>query len=159
MPNEGRAVLVVERLSDMTQYVGKKIGTSDWLQIDQERIDAFAETTGDDHWIHVDVERARREMPGGKTIAHGFMTLSLIPYLARSIYRIARRGRGINYGCNRVRFTGPVPVGSRIRLHQTIKAVEPLEGAVRITTECQVEIEGQERPALVADTIVQIYEP
>jgi acyl dehydratase len=151
-------MLVVERPSDMTQFVGRKVGTSDWLAIDQKRIDAFAEISGDDHWIHVDVERASREMPGGRTIAHGFLTLSLIPYLARSIYKIARRGRGLNYGCNRVRFTGAVPVGSRIRLHQTIKAVDQVESAVRITCECLIEIEGQDRPALVAETIVQIYE-
>jgi acyl dehydratase len=151
-------VLLLERPADMAHYVGKKIGTSDWLVIDQGRIDAFAKHTGDDHWIHVDVGRAAREMPDGKTIAHGFLTLSLIPYLARSIFRIERRGRGINYGCNRIRFTGTVPVGSRIRLHQTIKSVEPVDGAVRITTECLIEVEGRERPALICETIVQVYE-
>ena len=152
-------MLVIEHPSDLSEYLGRKIGVSDWLKIDQERIDAFAEATGDDYWIHVDGERAQREMPGGKTIAHGFLTLALISHLARSIFRITRRGRSINYGVNRVRFTCPVPVGSRIRLHQTVKIVEPLDSCVRITTECLVEIEGQDRPAMVAETVVQIYEP
>lgn len=151
-------MLVVERPKDMAQYVGKPLGTSDWLLIDQARIDAFAALTGDDHWIHIDVARAAREMPQGKTIAHGFLTLSLIPLLQRSVYKISRRGRGLNYGCNRVRFPGPTPVGSRVRLHQAVKAVEPVDGAVRVTFECSIEVEGLERPAVVAETVLQIYE-
>src|SRR5207245_2368408 len=112
-----------------------------------------AEATGDYQWIHVDVERAKREMPGGKTIAHGYLTLSLVPRLAQTIYRVKNRSRGLNYGSNRVRFTGQVPAGSRIRLRQKIKAVEPVEGGVRITSENTVEVEGASRPALVAETI------
>jgi acyl dehydratase len=142
----------------MIEHVGRNLGASDWLEIDQARIDAFAATTGDDHWIHVDVERARRELPDGKTIAHGLLTLSLVPKLQRSIWTIEQRGRGLNYGYNRVRFTGPVPVGARIRLHQTVKAAEPADGAVRIIFESTVEVEGATRPALVAETIVLIYE-
>jgi acyl dehydratase len=139
-------------------HVGRDLGASDWLEIDQARIDAFAATTGDDHWIHVDVERARREMPDGRTIAHGLLTLALIPRLQRSIWTIERRGRGLNYGYDRVRFTGPVPVGVRIRLHQRLKAAQPADGAVRFTFESTVEVEGARRPALVAETIVLIYE-
>jgi acyl dehydratase len=142
----------------LAERVGQDLGASDWLEIDQARIDAFAATTGDDHWIHVDVERARREMPDGRTIAHGLLTLSLVPRLQRSIWTIEQRGRGLNYGYNRVRFTGAVPVGARIRLRQTLKAAEPADGAARFTFESTVEVEGATRPALVAETIVLIYE-
>ncbi len=148
----------VERPADLVAWVGKEIGVSDWSLIDQNRITAFAELTGDDHWIHVDVERARNEMPDGKTIAHGFMTLSLIPFLVRSVYRIRLRGKGLNYGLNRVRYTSPVQVGSRVRLRQTIKAAEIVEGGVRVTSDCMIEIEGQERPALVAEFLMLVYD-
>ena len=151
-------MLVVERGADLAAHVGKPLGTSDWLLIEQSRIDEFARVTGDDHWIHVDIERAAREMPGGKTIAHGLLTLSLSPILARSIYKIKMRGRGLNYGYNRVRFTGPVPVGSRIRLHQTLKALEPIAGANRITTELTFELEGVAKPVLVAEHVIVIYD-
>lgn len=150
--------LKLETPRSMMEHVGRNLGASAWLEIDQARIDAFAATTGDDHWIHVDVERARRELPDGRTIAHGLLTLSLVPTLQRSIWTIEKRGRGLNYGYNRVRFTGPVPVGARIRLHQTLKAAEPADGAVRIVFESTVEVEGAGRPALVAETIVLIYE-
>jgi acyl dehydratase len=155
---EGPLMLTIDRPGAMTEHVGRKLGASDWFTIDQTMIDTFAATTGDDHWIHVDVERARRELPAGRTIAHGLLTLSLVPKLQRTIWTIAKRGRGLNYGYNRVRFTGPVPVGSRVRLHQTLKAAEPADGAVRMTFESTVEVEGASRPALVAETIVLIYE-
>jgi acyl dehydratase len=146
-------MLELERPADLAQYVGKEIGVSDWFAVGQEIIDKFADATGDHQWIHVDVERARREMPGGKTIAHGYLTLSLVPRLAQTIYRVKKRSRGLNYGSNRIRFTGQVPAGSRIRLRQKIKSVDPVEGGVRITSESTVEVEGSERPALVAETI------
>jgi acyl dehydratase len=146
-------MLELERAVDLAQYVGKEIGVSDWFTVDQQIIDKFADATGDHQWIHVDVERAKREMPGGKTIAHGYLTLSLVPRLAQTIYRVKKRSRGLNYGSNRIRFTGQVPAGSRIRLRQKIKAVDPVEGGVRITSESTVEVEGSERPALVAETI------
>jgi acyl dehydratase len=152
-------MIEVERPGDLRQYVGEEIGVSDWFTVDQTIIDKFAEATGDHQWIHVDVERAKREMPGGKTIAHGYLTLSLVPRLAQTIYRVKKRSRGLNYGSNRIRFTGQVPAGSRIRLHQTIKSVEPVEGGgVRITSESSVEVEGATRPALVAETISLQYE-
>jgi acyl dehydratase len=150
---EGR-MIEVERPADLSQYVGKEIGVSDWFKVDQAMIDKFAEATGDHQWIHVDVERAKREMPGGKTIAHGYLTLSLVPRLAQTIYRVKQRSLGLNYGSNRIRFTGQVPAGSRIRLRQKIKSVEPMDGdGVRITSESTVEVEGAARPALVAETI------
>ncbi len=149
----------VETPAGMAAHIGSKLGTSDWVVLDQQKIDAFAALTGDDHWIHVDVERARNEMPDGKTLVHGFMTLSLIPYLQRTVFAVSRRGKGLNYGCNRVRFTSPVQVGSRVRLHQTVKACEPLADGARMTFECTIEVEGQERPALVAETVLQMFNP
>ena len=152
-------MIEVERPADLSRYVGREIGVSEWFTVDQAIIDKFAEATGDDQWIHVDVERAKREMPGGKTIAHGYLTLSLVPRLAQTIYRIRRRSRGLNYGSNRIRFTGQVAAGSRIRLRQRIKSVEPVEsGGVRITSESSVEVEGAPRPALVAETISVQFE-
>ena len=151
-------MLEIERPADLAAYAGKAIGVSDWYTVTQEQIDKFADATGDHQWIHVDVERARREMPGGKTIAHGYLTLSLVPRLAAMIYRVKKRSRGINYGSNRVRFTGPVPAGSRIRLNLSIKAVEPIEGGVRVTSESTMEIEGGERPVLVAETISMMFD-
>src|ERR1700736_583202 len=152
-------MLEVERGTDLTAYVGKEIGVSDWYIVSQEQIDKFADATGDHQWIHVDVERAKKEMPGGKTIAHGWLTLSLVPRLASTIYRVKHRSRGLNYGANRVRFTGQVPAGSRIRLRQRIKAVEPADGGgVRITSESTVEGEGAPLRALVAETISMQFE-
>jgi acyl dehydratase len=150
--------VVVEHAADLAAHLGTRLGTSDWVRIEQSMIDTFAALTGDDHWIHVDVERARREMPQGKTIAHGFMVLSLIPFLQRGVYTVRQRGKGLNYGCDRVRFTAPVPVGSRVRLHQTVKACVRLESGTRVTFESTIEIEGHERPALVAETILQIFD-
>ena len=149
-------MLEVEKPADMAAHIGKDIGTSEWVLIDQAMIDLFADATGDHQWIHVDVERAKKEMPGGKTIAHGFLTLSLLPRL--STFRIRKSSRGINYGSNRVRFTNPVQVGSRVRLSQKLKAVEPIEGGQRLIFDSTVEIEGQARPALIAETISLAYD-
>ena len=151
-------MIEVERPADMAAYAGKELGKSDWLTVDQEMIDRFAEATGDHQWIHVDVERARREMPGGKTIAHGYLTLSLIPRLTQSIVRIRKRSRGINYGSNKVRYLNPVKAGSRVRLVQGLKAAEPIEGGQRLIFDMTVEIEGEERPALIAETIALAYD-
>ena len=152
-------MLELERTGDLAQYVGKEIGVSDWFTVDQAIIDKFADATGDYQWIHVDVERAKREMPGGKTIAHGWLTLSLVPRLASTVYRVKHRSRGLNYGANRVRFTGMVPAGSRIRLRLAIKSVEPVDnGGIRITSEGTMEVEGGARPVLVAETIGVSYE-
>jgi acyl dehydratase len=151
-------MLEIERPADLSAYVGKEIGVSRWITVDQKMIDTFAEATGDHQWIHVDVERARREMPGGRTIAHGYLTLSLVPQLSHEIYTVRKRSRGLNYGSNRVRFTGPVPAGARIRLRQKIKSVEPVEGGVRVTSESTVEVEGADRPALIAETIGLLFD-
>jgi len=150
-------MLEVETLEDLRPYIGKPLGTSDWVPIDQQRIDDFSRVSGDDNWIHVDVERAKRELPGGKTMAHGMLTLSLITWLGGKILRVRQRSRGINYGSNKVRFTAPVLCGARIRLHRSLEKYEPVEGGVRLTFGNRMEIEGEEKPALVAETISVIY--
>jgi len=150
--------LKVNGVQGLKDLVGEHIGFSDWHEVTQEQVNLFADATGDHQWIHVDVERAKREMPGGKTIAHGWLTLSLVPRLASTLYRVKHRSRGINYGANRVRFTGMVPAGSRIRLRLTIKSVEPVEGGVRTTSSGSMELEGSDRPVLVAETIGVTYD-
>ncbi|ALM84611.1 MaoC family dehydratase [Bordetella sp. N] len=150
-------MLEVDTPYDLKAYVGQVLGTSDWLRIDQARIDAFAQVSGDDNWIHVDVERARRELPQGKTIAHGMLTLSLITFLGAKICRVRQRSRGINYGSNKVRFTAPVQCDARIRLHRTLEAYDAMEGGARLTFSNRIEIEGVERPAMVAETISVMY--
>jgi acyl dehydratase len=146
--------LTVEYPKDLTAHVGRELGPSEWMTVDQAMIDKFADATGDHQWIHVDVERARRELPGGKTIAHGYLTLSLVPRLAATLLTVTRRTRGLNYGSNKVRFTSPVPAGARIRLRMRIAGVDEVPGnGVRVTAEMTVEVEGQARPALVAETI------
>jgi acyl dehydratase len=142
---------------DLPSLAGQEIGVSEWLTIEQERINKFADATGDHQWIHVDVERASKEMPDGKTIAHGFLTLSLLPVLGAEIMRVSGVSRGINYGCNKVRFTNTVQVGSRVRGRQKLVSVEPRGDAVQTTSEFTVEIEGQQRPACVAEWIGLLY--
>src|SRR3982751_3057132 len=140
-------MLEVERAADMKAYEGKEIGISDWYTVTQEQIDKFADATGDHQWIHVDVERAKREMPGGKTIAHGYLTLSLVPRLAATLVKVSKRRHGLNYGSNKVRFTSAVPAGARIRLRQRLANVERVAGnGFRVTSEMTVDVEGQERP-------------
>ena len=144
--------------NEMHKHVGQEIGVSDWVEVTQERINQFAEATGDHQWIHVDVERAKREMPGGKTIAHGYLTLSLVPRMASSLVEVTKRSRGINYGSNKVRFTSPVPAGSRVRARAKLIAADPMEkGGVRLTNQVTIEIEGQERPACIAETMSIVY--
>jgi len=150
-------MLELETPLDIKQHVGRELGPSEWMTVDQPMIDQFAKATGDHQWIHVDVERARKEMPGGKTIAHGYLTLSLVPRMAATLTRVKKRTRGVNYGSNKVRFINPVQAGARIRLRQRIKNVEDIQGGVRVTSEMTVEIEGQDKPALVAELIGQQY--
>ncbi len=151
-------MLEVDTPADMDRYVGQALGASDWVTVSQDMIDKFADATGDHQWIHVDVARAKAELPGGTTIAHGFLTLSLLPMLSAAIYRIRHRSRVVNYGSNKVRFTGMVSTGSRVRLVLGLKACEPVEGGRRLTAQATVEIEGRERPALVAEIITIAYD-
>jgi len=151
-------MLIVPTPQDLKAHVGKTLGPSEWMTVDQAMIDKFAEATGDHQWIHVDVERAKREMPGGKTIAHGYLTLALVPRLASTLLKVEKRRHGLNYGSNKVRFISPVPAGSRIRLRQRIVNVEDVAGnGVRATYEMTVEVEGQDKPALVAETLSVQY--
>jgi acyl dehydratase len=143
---------------DVFQHIGQELGPSEWVTVTQEMINKFAEATGDHQWIHVDVERAKRDMPGGKTIAHGYLTLSLLPRLAPTLMTVEKRSRGINYGSNKVRFISPVPAGARVRLKQRIVKAEEVEGGgVRVYNEMTMEVEGGQRPAMVAETIGVVY--
>jgi acyl dehydratase len=151
-------MIEVDRPADMQAHVGRKLGTSEWITVDQEKIDDFARLTGDDNWIHVDAERAARELPEGKTIAHGLLTLSLMPYLAAQTLKIRKRSRSINYGSNKIRFPAAVKCGARLRLHRTLQKFEPVEGGARLTFSNIMEIEGEERPAMAAESISVVYE-
>ncbi len=151
-------MLTLATPGELLNHIGRELGPSDWVTVTQEMIDKFAEATGDHQWIHVDVERAKREMPGGKTIAHGFLTLSLIPRLRPPLMRIEQQRRSINYGCNKVRFVAPVPAGGRVRLRwKLLKVEEVADGGLRVTSEMTVELEGSDRPAMVAETVGIVY--
>ena len=141
--------------ADLPGLAGQETGVSDWLEITQERVNQFAEATNDHQWIHVDVERATREIGG--PIAHGYLTLSLIPFLSANIMRVTGVTRGINYGSDKVRFTSMVKVGKRIRLRQKLLSVEQKAGGLQLKNECTIEIEGEDRPACVAETISLIF--
>jgi len=141
----------------LPMLAGQETGVSDWVEITQDRINKFADATGDHQWIHVDVERAKNEMPGGKTIAHGYLTLSLIPWLTADFMRIEGVTRGINYGSDKVRFTNMVPVGSKVRARAKLLSAEPKSGGMQMHTEVTIEIEGQPRPACIAETISLVF--
>ena len=141
--------------NDLESISGQEVGVSDWVTIDQDRVNLFADATGDHQWIHVDVEKATKAMGG--PIAHGFLTLSLLPMLGGEVLRVTGTTRGINYGSDKVRFTNMVPVGSKVRLRQKCLSVEPKSGGKQMKMEATIEIEGQERPALVAETITVLY--
>ncbi|PLC52139.1 enoyl-CoA hydratase [Pollutimonas nitritireducens] len=151
-------MLEVETPQDLAQHAGQVLGSSSWFTVTQRHIKNFTQLTGDNHWVHIDVERAKTEMPDGKTIAHGFFILSLIPLLAKDIFKIRKRGKGLNYGINHLRFTAPVSMGSRVRLHQKLLKAEPSKGGTLFTFEDTFEIEGKERPALVTDMLLLIYD-
>ncbi|WP_290652401.1 MaoC family dehydratase [Aquisalimonas sp.] len=147
-------MLVVNGLDELKTLGGRDLGVSDWVTVDQDRINAFAQATGDHQWIHLDEERARRESPYGTTIAHGFLTISLLPLLARQLLEIRGVSARINYGLNKLRFTGPVPAGSRVRLRQGLKAIsERDDGSVQMIAEVVIEVEGQDKPACIAESV------
>ena len=141
--------------AELESVAGQELGVSDWHQITQDQVNLFADATGDHQWIHVDVEKATKAMGG--PIAHGFLTLSLLPYLGAKVMRVSGVTRGINYGLNKVRFTNMVPVGSKVRLRQKCLSVEAKSGGKQMIVESTVEIEGQERPACVAEAITVLY--
>ena len=146
-----------ETLADLADCVGQEVAVSDWLTITQEQVNQFAQATGDHQWIHVDVEKARAG-PFGAPIAHGFLTLSLLPVFLESSFEVRQSGMGVNYGLNRVRFTAPVPVGSRLRGRLTLLATEPIEhGGLQMIWSVVVEREGAEKPVCVAEALVRRY--
>ena len=149
---------VVNGLTQLEQLVGQEIGTSEWITVTQEMVNQFADLTRDHQWIHVDVERARRESPYGGPIAHGLFTLSLLPHFRQQILTVDDVSRLINYGVNRVRFPDAVPVGARLRGVQTVMSVERTKpDAVRMTSTFVIEIEGQDKPACVAETVTLVF--
>jgi len=152
----GAAMKRYAHLADLEPLVGQEIGTSGWLVVDQARIDRFAEATGDRQWIHVDPVRAAAG-PFGTTIAHGYLTLSLLPELFASSFAIDDVKMGVNYGLNRVRFPTPVPSGSRLRARFRLLRYEPLPGGAQLSVEATVEIEGAGKPACVAETVSRRY--
>jgi acyl dehydratase len=149
---------VIEGIEELKSLVGQEVAVSDWIEITQSRINDFADATEDHQWIHIDAERARTDSPFGSTIAHGFLTLSLLPYLAAQAFTV--RGdfkMGINYGLNRLRFPSPVAVGSRLRARFTLQSLEDVAGGNQITWAVTVEAEGGKKPSLAAEWLVRYY--
>ena len=147
---------VFEKGADLQPLVGQVIGESDWVTIDQQRINLVADATGDHQWIHIDPEKAAKG-PFGTPIAHGFLTLSLIPDLSAKAMRVNDTRMGVNYGLNRVRFPAPVPVNSRVRAVIKLVSYEPIEGGAQVTTEVTIEREGSSKPVCVAETVARRY--
>ena len=144
---------LISSFEDLKALEGLEVGVSDWLLISQEHIDQFADLTHDHQWIHVDVERAKKEMPGGTTIAHGYLTLSMIPAMTAGFLEFTNLKMGINYGLNRVRFTNMVAVDSRIRARSVVKTVRQRSEAIQLIGETSVEIEGESKPACIVETV------
>lgn len=151
-------VVVIPNLSSLKDLVGKEVAVTDWVEISQARIDRFAEATDDQQWIHVDVARATRESPFGATIAHGFLTLSLLPHFLALAVRMEGVRMGVNYGLNRLRFTAPVPVGSKLRARFTLAGVEDIEGGAQTTWQVVLEREGSDKPVCVAEWLTRRHE-
>jgi acyl dehydratase len=149
-------MLTLTGLDEIKAYEGKELGVSDWQLVTQEKIDQFAEVTGDDQWIHVDVERAK-QTPFGGTIAHGYFTLSLAPRFTYDMFKLEGFAFGINYGLNRVRFPAPMPVGGKVRMRARLAAVEEVPGGAQLVTELTFEREGGEKPVCVAESLTRVY--
>jgi acyl dehydratase len=150
--------IVIPGVARLKEWVGTELAVTDWFAVSQERIDAFADATEDHQWIHLDRERAAKESPYGTTVAHGFLTLSLLSHLLRETVEIQGVRLGINYGLNRVRFTGPVPADARVRARFRLAAVEDIDRGVQTTWNVTVEREGDTKPVLVAEWITRRYE-
>jgi acyl dehydratase len=144
---------LISSIDDAKALEGQEVGLSEWVVIDQNRIDQFAEATTDYQWIHVDTERAARELPDGKTIAHGYLTLALIPALTGNFIEVQNLTRAINFGVNKVRFFTPVPSGSRVRARATVLQARRRAGALLLTSEVRIEVENERKPACVAETL------
>ena len=144
---------IIKSIDDAKALEGQEVGLSDWIVVDQQRIDQFAEATADYQWIHVDTERAAKEMPGGTTIAHGYLTLALIPALTGKFVEVENLKRAINFGLNKVRFYTPVPAGAKLRARATVLQARRRAGALLLTSEVRLEVEGERKPACVAETL------
>lgn len=145
-----------KHLADLQTLVGQEVGVSDWIGVDQQRIDLFAAATGDHQWIHTDPERAAKG-PFGTTIAHGFLTLALLPEMSASAFEVRDTRMGVNYGLGKVRFPAPVPAGSRLRGHFKLVKYEPIEGGAQLTVEVTMEREGADKPVCVAESLARRY--
>lgn len=144
-------------LEELKALVGQEVSQSDWVEISQERVNTFADATGDHQWIHIDVERARHESPFGGPIAHGFLTLSLLPMLVANAIKLSYVKMGVNYGLNKVRFPSPVPVGSRLRARMKLLNIEDIKDGAQMTWEVTIEREGHDKPVCVAESISRCY--
>jgi acyl dehydratase len=147
----------IASLAELKKLIGQEVAVSDWVEITQERVNLFAEATGDHQWIHLDAERSRKESPYGGTVAHGFLTLSLLPMLMGASIRMLDVRMGVNYGLNKVRFPAPVPVGSRIRARMTLLSVEDIPDGAQVIWNVTMEREGGEKPVCVAESISRRY--
>jgi acyl dehydratase len=149
-------MLTLTGLDEVKSHVGKELGVSDWLEVTQQTINRFAEVTGDDQWIHLDVERAKQSPIGG-TIAHGYYVLSLAPRFSYDMFTFEGFGYGLNYGLNRVRFPAPMPIGGKVRMRARLMAVDEIPGGAQITIELTFELEGSEKPVCVAESLARVY--
>ena len=149
--------VIIEGIPAFRDKLGQEVAVSDWFEITQERINDFAQAAGDFQWIHVDIERAKKESVYGTTIAHGFLTLSLLSYFLGESVEMRGARMGVNYGLNRVRFTGPVPAGSHVRAHFVLAEIEDIKGGVQLTWAVTIEREGEDKPVLVAEWLTRRY--
>lgn len=149
---------IINGSAELKSAIGEHLGYSDWLEITQEQVNLFADATGDHQWIHIDVERAKKESPFGGPIAHGYLTLSLAPVLLPQVVVTTGFKMGVNYGCNKVRFMSPVPVGSKLRMGAKLVAADDVAGGVQSTYELTFETEGSTKPSCVAEVIFRAYE-
>ena len=147
----------IHSLTDLKALIGQEVAVSDWIEISQERVNTFASATGDHQWLHVDVERANRESPFKGPIAHGFLTLSLLPMLMTNAIHMSDVNMGVNYGLNKVRFPAPVLVGSKLRAHFKLLEVEDISGGAQMIWEVKIEREGSDKPVCVAESIMLRY--
>ncbi|MFN0729398.1 MaoC family dehydratase [Polaribacter gochangensis] len=150
--------LVFKNISEFKEMIGKELPTSDWITVSQEMINDFANATLDTQWVHVDVERAKRESPFKSTIAHGFMSVALLSKFLEDLIQVDSIKLGLNYGLNSVRFMNPVPVNSNLRLKSTVKNIEDHKHGVKVSFSCTIEIEGEEKPACVAEFLTLLFE-
>lgn len=147
----------IASLAALKELIGQEVAVSDWIEVTQERVQQFADATGDHQWIHLDVERSKRESPYGGTIAHGFLTLSLLPMIMAKAVTMKDVRMGVNYGLNKVRFPAPVPVGSRVRGHMKLLSVEDIEGGAQVVWQVTMEREGGDKPVCIAESITRRY--